>query len=83
MSSCSLCCLTCDQVFFWGGGGGGGDKLLRHSLIPHSVNPLHPKSVLIDFTLSNARRFDSSKRADTLGLKVSVYPKFDHFSKKN
>ena len=33
-----------------------------------SLNPLHLKSALIDFTPSNARRFNSSK-GDSLGLK--------------
>ena len=40
-----------------------------HQSLVHIVNPLHPKSALIDFVLSNPRRFYYSK-VDSLGLKV-------------
>ena len=41
----------------------GGQKLkfCSEPLKTISLNPLHPKSALIDFTLSNARRFYFSK----------------------
>ena len=42
--------------------------LVNNAYIYTLINPFTPESDLIDFTLSNARRFYSSK-GDPLGLK--------------
>ena len=44
---------------------------------PSRLNPFTPKSDLIDFTLSNARQFYSSK-GDPLGVKGLKHKAVDH-----
>ena len=44
------------------------EKYEKHTLLECVLNPFTPRSDLIDFTLSNARQFYSSK-GDPLGVK--------------